>query len=108
MAQVLIIEPDELAVTALKKIFSGNDEIKLNFVENFIQAEEFLNGNPKNKDVYEKHRRAYEEAQKEFQEAAASEMKAKTTNDDASELLEKYKNQLESLKNPEVDSTSAR
>lgn len=107
MAQVLIIEPDELAVTAFKKIFAGDDEIKLKFIENFQQAEEILNGNPQNKDIYEKHKRNYEEAQKEFQEAADSELKAKTTNDNAADLLEKYENQLETLKKPDAASKKA-
>lgn len=103
MAQVLIIEPDELAVTAFKKIFAGDDEIKLKFIENFLQAEEILNGNPQNKDVYEKHQRNYEEAQKEFHQAEDDELKAKTTSDNAADLVEKYEKQLETLRKPDAD-----
>lgn len=107
MAQVLIIEPDELTVIALKKVFLGDDEIKLKFIEDFSRAQEILNGNPQNKEIYEKLRLSHEEAKKEFQEAATGEITAKTINDNAAELLEKYENQLEILNNPETDSKKA-
>lgn len=101
MAQIMALETDEIAVIALKKIFAGDDEIKLIFNNNFNEAVEILNGNPADTEVFEKFKKIHEEAKKEFQEAAARETTAKITHDNAFEILEKYRNELDDLKNPD-------
>lgn len=102
MTQIMVIEPEEIVVTALKKTFENDDDIKLKFVENFTAAAEILNGNPKNKDVFEKFKAVYEEAKKEFEEAAAKEITAKAVSDNSSEILEKYRSELTALVNPDT------
>lgn len=102
MAQIMVVEPDELVVTSLKKIFRDDNEIKLTFVENFNSAVEILNGNPKYKDAYEKLKAAYEGVKTELLEATQKEVTAKTARENTADLLLKYKTNLESLEKPEA------
>ena len=45
MAQIMVIEPDELVTSALEKIFRGDEEVKITFADDFESAMEILNGN---------------------------------------------------------------
>lgn len=101
MRQVMVVEPDELAVTALNKIFKNDEEVRLTFAENLATAIELLNGNPKDQEFYEKCKTVSDEARAAFQEAAAKELSAKTIHDNADEILKKYQNELETLTKPE-------
>lgn len=103
MAQIMVIEPDELVVSALEKIFRGDEEVKLTFGDDFASAMEILNGNPVFKDVYGKNKAVYDSAKEELLAATRNEVAAKTTWENAAELLEKYQANLESILKPDKD-----
>ncbi len=107
MAQVMVVEPDELVVTSLEKAFKGDEEVKLNFAKDFASAMEILNGNPLFKDVYGKGKALYEAAKEEFLEATRKEVAAKTAAQSAQELLEKYENNIETITDGEADPKKA-
>lgn len=108
MAQIMVVEPDELVITALTKIFRGDDEVQLTFAENFAAAIESLNGNPKFKATYEKHKGVYEAAKAELQAATQKAVAAKATMDSTFEILAKYQSDLEAIMNPEADDKKAK
>ena len=100
----MVIETDEIAAAALEKIFFGDAEAKLVFVDDFKAALEIVNGNPANKEVFEKFNAGFEVAKKEFQVAATQEATVKAAHDNCREILEKYQGKLDALKKPRPQS----
>lgn len=103
MAQILVFEPDKIVTTALKKAFADDSEARLIFISDFKDAIEILNGNPAYKAIYRDLQGGADAARKEFQAAAASEIGAKTSHDNAAEILEKVRSEQANTKEPVVD-----
>jgi hypothetical protein len=102
VAQIMLIEPDELAVIALKKIFLGDGEVSLITVDDIKNGLELLNGSPEKKEVFEKLNSKAEAIKNELQIATSNALNAKTIYERASELLQKYEKQIENLNTPEA------
>lgn len=103
MAQIMVVEPDELVVNAIEKIFRGDEEVKITFEDDFASAMEILNGNPVFKDIYGKNKAVYDAAKEELLDATRKEVSAKTAWENSAELLEKYQTNLESIMKPDKD-----